>query len=98
MTTHIPYPDAQNLFDILTDDQKIALRRIESQNMLMNLERGKPEQIPYDHWINILYVNVPRIAQAVEDGVFHGEWQQRATTFLQYNQQYLQPRPDSPTE
>lgn len=93
MTTPIPYPDAQNIFDILTDEQKVALRRIEAQNMLNHFEQGKPEQIPYEQWVKIMYVNVPRIAQAVEDGVYIGEWQQRAATFLQYNQQYLQPAP-----
>lgn len=93
MTTSIPYPDAQNIFDILTDDQKVALRRIDSQNMLNRFEQGKPEQIPYEHWVKIMYVNVPRISQALADGVYMGEWQQRATIFLQYNQQYLQPEP-----
>jgi len=38
MTTPIPYPDAQSIFDILTDEQKVALRRIEAQNMLNHFE------------------------------------------------------------
>lgn len=88
-TEEIPYPNAKTLFDILTDDQKKALKRMESEHMLSLFERGKPDRASDDEWDHIMTVNIGRIKALFDENVFIGEWQERAAAFLEANKKYL---------
>jgi hypothetical protein len=90
-TEAIPYPNAKNLFDILTDDQKKALMRMESERVLEHLEAGKPEQVKAEDWPKIMRANLPRVKIGLDNNHYAGEWVARAAAFVEANQQYLTP-------
>lgn len=87
----IPYADATQLDDILTDDQKKALKRLNVQQLVSHLEKGRPAQMPEDIWPKVMRANLPVVAAAISDDILFGDWLDRANTLVTDNAQYLQP-------
>lgn len=78
----IPYPEANELKDILTEDQKKALNRLSFQGMITHFEAGKPANIPDDVWPKILKVNLPKLAEAINLGLMLPEWAARGQALI----------------
>ena len=87
---NIPYPDAQTPDDVLTDDQKQAIFRINTQNIIKIMEEGPRDTLMADNWNNILKANLPGVKQAVLSNILTQEWTNRANVLLQRHQALLE--------
>lgn len=86
--TNIPFPDAKNIFDILTDEQKLVMQRLDAQQFIAHLE-NKPSQVPAEIWPKIMKANLPKVKTALDNNILTSEWAARATALIQANQEAL---------
>jgi hypothetical protein len=86
----LPYPDANSIMDILTEEQKQVLKRLEAQQIIAHLE-NKPSQVPAEIWPKIMKANLPKVVEALQSNNLTSAWANRATLLIQANQQALEP-------
>lgn len=90
MATNIPFPDAVNPDDVLTDEQKQAIFRINMQKLIEHLEEGPRDAFASDNWDNILKANLPAIRNAIEKDIFTQTWINRGNVLLTKHQALLE--------
>ncbi len=76
--------------DILTEEQKQVLKRLEAQQIIAHLE-NKPSQVPAEIWPKIMKANLPKVVEALQSNNLTSAWANRATLLIQANQQALEP-------
>lgn len=82
MATNVPFPDAQWPDDVLTDEQKQAIFRINTQQLIKHLEEGPRDAFTNQNWENILKANLPAIRDAIQQDVLTQEWINRGNVLL----------------